>query len=182
MHSLRIDKYFLAASCGELGLDPRRLKEKSMSDSTKVATEIPDVSPTVVAAAMMAQDAASQWLGMRLEAADMGYAQIAMDIGEHMVNGHGNCHGGLIFALGDTAFATACNTCNQVTVGNSCRIDYLRPVKAGDTLTATAVEGALAGRSGLYDVTLRNQDRAIVAVFHGRSQRLRGAVVDCETG
>lgn len=150
-----------------------------MSDSSLAPDpETPAVAPAAVAAAMFEQDAASQWLGMRLGAVASGRATVSLEIGDHMVNGHGNCHGGLVFALADTAFATACNTYNQIAVGSACHIDYIRPVVAGDTLTAIAVESALAGRSGLYDITIRNQHDKIVAVFHGRAQRLRGTVVD----
>lgn len=138
----------------------------------------PAVSPAEVAASMFKQDAASQWLGMQLGAVDTGCATVTLEIGDHMVNGHGNCHGGLVFALADTAFAMACNTYNEIAVGSACHIDYIRPVRAGDTLTAVAGECALAGRSGLYDITIRNQHDEIVAVFHGRSQRIRGAVVE----
>lgn len=140
-------------------------------------SKTPEVSPAEVAASMFEQDAASQLLGMQLGAVDFGCANVTMEVGWHMVNGHGNCHGGLIFSLADTAFAMACNTYNEITVGSSCHIDYIRPVQAGDTLTADAKERALAGRSGLYDTTIYNQNDQIVAVFHGRAQRLHGAVI-----
>lgn len=142
--------------------------------------EMPAMSPAQVAASMFQQDAASQWLGMQLGAVDTGCATVVLEIDRRMVNGHGNCHGGLIFALADTAFAIACNTYNEVAVGSACHIDYIRPVRAGDTLTAVADECALAGRSGLYDIRIHNQDEQIVAVFHGRSQRIRGALANPE--
>lgn len=143
-------------------------------------SETPALSPEQVAASMFNKDAASQWLGMQLGAVDTGCATVTLEIGQHMINGHGSCHGGLIFALADTAFAIACNTANEMAVGSACHIDYIRPVQAGDTLTAAADECVLVGRSGLYDIRIHNQDEQIVAVFHGRSQRLRGAVVNPE--
>jgi acyl-CoA thioesterase len=113
-----------------------------------------------VAAAMFARDPASQGLGMTLDAIAPGYARMSMAIREDMLNGHRTCHGGFIFTLADSAFAFACNSHNLVTVGAGCTIDYLAPGREGDVLTAVAVEQALAGKSGVYDVKVSNQDGA----------------------
>lgn len=129
------------------------------------------------AAAMYARDAASQGLGMAINAIAPGYAQLTMTIREDMLNGHGSCHGGFIFALADSAFAFACNSHNLVTVGAGCTIDYLAPGQLHDVLTATAVEQALAGKSGIYDIKVINQDGRVIALFRGKSHRVSGEVV-----
>ncbi|TWI66262.1 acyl-CoA thioesterase [Pseudoduganella lurida] len=128
-------------------------------------------------AAMVERDAASRSLGMALADIRPGYAVLTMRVRPDMLNGHRSCHGGFIFALADSAFAFACNSHNVVTVGAGCTIDYLAPGREGDLLTATAVERALAGRSGIYDVDVVNQDGVLLATFRGKSRQVGGTVV-----
>ncbi|MET0319873.1 MAG: hydroxyphenylacetyl-CoA thioesterase PaaI [Duganella sp.] len=135
-----------------------------------------------VAAAMYARDTASQGLGMTLDAVGPGRATMSMTIRADMLNGHQGCHGGFIFSLADSAFAFACNSHNLVTVGAACTIDYLAPGRLGDVLTATATERALAGKSGVYDVAVVNQDGRTIALFRGKSHRVAGTVVDAAPG
>ena len=133
-----------------------------------------------VAAAMYARDPASQGLGITLDGVGAGCATMSMAIRADMLNGHGSCHGGLIFTLADSAFAFACNSYNLNTVGAACTIDYLAPGRQGDVLTATAREQALAGKSGVYDVTVVNQEGRTVALFRGKSLRVGGHVLATE--
>ena len=127
---------------------------------------------------MYERDPASQALGMTLDAIRPGYARMRMRVREDMLNGHGTCHGGYIFMLADSAFAFACNSHNFNTVGAGCTIDYLAPGRAGDVLVAEAVEQALAGKTGVYDVVVTDQDGRKVALFRGTSHRVAGHVVD----
>ena len=126
-------------------------------------------------------DSASQALGAQLESISPGQACMSMMVRADMLNGHKTCHGGFIFALADSAFAFACNSRNQVTVASGCTIDFLAPAFEGDRLTARASEYSLAGRTGIYDVHVSNQDNQPIAVFRGRSYRIKGTVVDPET-
>ena len=128
-------------------------------------------------AAMYARDRASQALGMTLTEIRPGYARMTMPVREDMLNGHRTCHGGFIFSLADSAFAFACNSRNMITVGAGCTIDYLAPGRLHDVLTAVAVEQALAGKSGIYDVKVSNQDGRPVALFRGKSHRVGGEVL-----
>jgi acyl-CoA thioesterase len=128
-------------------------------------------------AAMFERDPASRGLGMTLDGIRPGYARMSMRIREDMLNGHRTCHGGFIFTLADSAFAFACNSHNHNTVGAGCTIDFLAPGRLGDLLTATAVERALAGKTGIYDVNVVNQDGRLVATFRGKSHRVAGTVV-----
>ncbi len=86
-----------------------------------------------------------------------------------MLNGHGVCHGGFIFALADSAFAYACNSQGQRTVAQTCTVTFLQPVPGGTALVATARQIAQAGRSGLYDVQVAGPD-GVVAEFRGQSR------------
>ena len=126
---------------------------------------------------MYERDPASQALGMTLDAIRPGYARMRMRVRDDMLNGHGTCHGGFIFMLADSAFAFACNSHNLNTVGAGCTIDYLAPGRAGDVLVAEAVEQALAGKTGVYDVVVTDQDGRKVALFRGKSHRVAGHVV-----
>lgn len=127
--------------------------------------------------AMYSRDAASQGLGMKLLEIRPGYARMSMPVRADMLNGHQTCHGGFIFALADSAFAFACNSHNHNTVGAGCTIDYLAPGRLDDLLTAEAVERTLVGKTGIYDVTVTDQEGRILATFRGKSHRVSGQLV-----
>lgn len=128
--------------------------------------------------AMWARDPASQALGMKLSEIRPGYALMTMAVREDMLNGHRTCHGGYIFMLADSAFAFACNSHNHNTVGAGCTIDYVAPGREGEMLVAEAVEQALTGKTGVYDVKVSNQDGRLVALFRGKSHRVGGTVAE----
>jgi acyl-CoA thioesterase len=127
---------------------------------------------------MFARDPASQALGMQLAEIRPGYARMTMAVRPDMLNGHQTCHGGYIFMLADSAFAFACNSHNHNTVGAGCSIDYLAPGRLGDVLSAEAVQQALSGKTGVYDVRVSNQDGRTVALLRGKSHRVGGLVVE----
>jgi acyl-CoA thioesterase len=126
---------------------------------------------------MFERDPASQALGMALVEIRPGYARMTMTVRPDMLNGHQSCHGGFIFALADSAFAFACNSHNHNTVAAGCSIDYIAPGREGDFLCAEAVEQALAGKTGVYDIKVSNQDGRTIALFRGKSHRVAGHVV-----
>lgn len=120
---------------------------------------------------MMAEDRASQALGIELLEVGAGRATTRMVVRDDMVNGHMTAHGGLLFALADTAFACACNSFGPVAVAASAEITFVSPALPGDVLTAEAVLRTPFGRNGIYDVTIRRED-AVIAEFRGRSHQL----------
>ncbi len=132
--------------------------------------------------AMWANDRASRELGMQLQAVEPGRAVLLMSVRDDMVNGHDICHGGMIFTLADSAFAFACNSHNLNAVAAGARIDFLAPGRLGDRLTAVAQQVVQRRRSGVYDVTVTNQDGRVIALFRGNSQRIGGELVDAQTG
>ncbi|MEO0002459.1 MAG: hypothetical protein RLZZ22_151, partial [Pseudomonadota bacterium] len=103
-------------------------------------------------------------------------ATLRMRVRPDMANGHHICHGGMIFTLADTAFAYACNSYNQNTVASACHIDFLAPAHEGDLLEAQAIERSAAGRTGVYDVTVSVVGGKTVALFRGKSARIKGEV------
>lgn len=127
---------------------------------------------------MYERDPASQALGMTLDAIRPGYARMSMRVRGDMLNGHATCHGGYIFMLADSAFAFACNSHNFNTVGAGCTIDYLAPGREGDVLVAEAMEQALQGKTGVYDIKVTNQDGRTIALFRGKSHRVSGMVAE----
>lgn len=126
-----------------------------------------------VGLAMLAKDRVAQDLNISLLSIAPGAATITMTVQERMLNGFAICHGGYITLLADTAFAYACNSYNNVTVASSLGIEFIAAVQEGDVLTAIASELNLAGRTGLYDISVNNQDGKRVAVMRGRSYRLK---------
>ncbi len=123
-------------------------------------------------------DRASQALGMAIESCGPGAASVSMRVRRDMMNGHGICHGGLLFALADSAFALACNSHGDNAVAAGAAIEFLRPAREGDLLTAVATERWRTGRSGIYEIEVRNQDGETVALFRGRSHRIAGRLID----
>jgi acyl-CoA thioesterase len=135
----------------------------------------PQQTAEAVAKAMWAQDGASKWVGMELVSVGEGTATLALTVAPQHCNGHGFCHGGVTFTLADSAFAYACNSRNQSTVAQHNSITYTAAGRLGDRLTATATEVALPGRSGIYDVSVTNQDGTVIAQFRGLSRAIRGS-------
>ena len=130
------------------------------------------------AQAMWDQDRASPFLGLDLEEVDEGSARISMKVADHHANGHGMCHGGIIFTLADSAFAFACNSRNQSTVAYHNSITYVAPAARGDILQANAREISLTRKNGIYDVEVTNQDGTLIAQFRGMSRAIRGQLFD----
>lgn len=125
------------------------------------------------AAAMESADAAARGAGIRLLDVGPGTAAVTLTVAERHLNGHGICHGGYVFLLADAALAYASNSHGVSAVAAGADITFLRPGVLGDELVATAVQRALAGRSGLYDVTVR-AGQTVVAEFRGRTRQVPG--------
>ena len=131
-----------------------------------------------VAQAMYTRDRASQTLGMKIATVSPGRAELTMTVRADMLNGHAICHGGFIFLLADSAFAFACNSYNLTTVASGCSIDFVAPAHEGDRLIAIARERSASGRTGVYDIEVRNQNGETVALFRGKSYRIKGRVIE----
>lgn len=140
------------------------------SDETEIARLSADV--------MWADDHASQGMGMEVLEVGPGHARLALTVAERMLNGHGTCHGGVIFSLADSTFAFACNSHGFPSVAQHCTITYVSPGRLGMRLTAEARERHLGDRSGIYDVTVRDETNTVIAEFRGHSRTLPGSLID----
>lgn len=132
------------------------------------------------AESMYERDQATRNLGMKITHVAPGKATVTMPITNIMIQGHGSCHGGYLFTLADSAFAFACNSYNKATVASGCSIEYMLGAREGDVLTANAVEQSRGNRTGVYDITLTNQNGHVVALFRGKSYQVRGEVIQSE--
>jgi acyl-CoA thioesterase len=131
-----------------------------------------------VAHQMLAQEGTGPAWGIVIEEVRQGYARLSMAVRADMLNGHRIVHGGMVFALADTAFAYVCNGGNEKTVAAQASIVFLGSAQEGDTLIAEAEEVASARRSGVTRVAVRTSDGRAVAEFTGYSRALGGPVVE----
>lgn len=131
-----------------------------------------------VAHEMLASEGTGPAWGIKIESVRAGYARLSMTVRADMLNGHGIVHGGMVFALADTAFAYVCNGRNEKTVAAQASIVFLGSANEGDTLVAEGEEAATAGRSGVTRVTVRTSDGRAIAEFTGYSRTLGGTVLD----
>lgn len=118
-------------------------------------------------------DFAAQAMGIKLVDITEGQAIVKMTVKKIHLNAHNTCHGGVTFLLADTAFSYACNSGGLKTVGLDCQINYLLGARQGDILTATAIEENRTNRTGVYSISVKNQDDDIVALFRGQAYCLR---------
>ena len=116
---------------------------------------------------MMENDFFSQWMGIEVLEIKEGYSKIKMTVRKEMVNGFGIVHGGIPFSLADSAFAFACNNRNDLSVALDTSINFIKPVHIGDILTAEAVEIHNGRSTGLYQITITNQNKHVIALFKG---------------
>ena len=131
-----------------------------------------------VARTMLAAEGTGPAWGLKLEEVREGYARVSMVIRADMLNGHGFAHGGMIFALADSAFAYVCNGANHASMAAQASIVFLDKVSEGETLIAEATEVAREGRAGVTRVAVRAGDGRTVAEFTGYSRTLGGPVVE----
>ena len=146
----------------------------SLDARMSTATRTPQQTAEFVRAGMLENDRATRALGMAVTEIGPGHATVTMTVREDMLNGHDTCHGGLITTLADSAFAFACNSYNELTVASGFTVDLLAPGRGGDVLTATCREVSKAGRTGVYDCEVLNQNGQRIAVFRGRSYTIKG--------
>ncbi|MBU3650563.1 MAG: hydroxyphenylacetyl-CoA thioesterase PaaI [Limnohabitans sp.] len=127
---------------------------------------------------MFAVDTATKdTMQMEILVAEPGRAVLRMEVRPMHLNGHQICHGGFIFTLADSTFAFACNSYNHVTVAAGCSIEFLKSARLGDVLTCEGVEQTRAGRHGIYDMRVTNQQGETIALFRGKSAQIQGTVI-----
>jgi acyl-CoA thioesterase len=130
-----------------------------------------------VAETMLSREGTGPAWGVKIEEAREGYARISMTVRPDFLNGHRIAHGGMIFALADTAFAYACNSRNESAVAQQASIAFLAPAQEGEVLVAEAREASRTGRSGVYLVSVKTADGRAVAEFTGLSRTTGGSLL-----
>ena len=139
-----------------------------MTESTQVAKKTADI--------MKRNDKLFQNLGANLETIKPGTAIVSLVVQEKHSNGHGFCHGGVLFSLADATFGFACNSYNRKSVAKHCDITFISPVKIGIRLTAEAIEVKKFGKSAIYDVKIQNDQNDLVAIFRGQAREISGTI------
>lgn len=128
---------------------------------------------------MMSRDAFSQWLGLEILEVRPDAVRVRMRVRDEMVNGFGVCHGGVTFALADSALAFASNTHGRITVSIENSITYPAPVRPGDVLVASAEQESATQRLAFFRVVVRKVvgddgvDGDVVALFRGTVYRTK---------
>ncbi len=120
-----------------------------------------------VVSVMIKNDLFSQWLGIEVLEIKEGYSKIKMTLREEMINGFNVIHGGIAFSLADSAFAFACNNRNNLSMALDTSITFTKATKPKDILTAEAKEIHNGKSTGLYIITITNQNGEQVALFKG---------------
>lgn len=141
-----------------------------MNEADKLARQIADT--------LLQREGTGPAWGVAIDDAREGYALVRMTLRDDMLNGHRSAHGGMIFALADTAFAYACNSRNENTVAQHASISFLAPAQVGDVLIAEAREVSRSGRSGVYQVSVKSAAGAVIAEFTGLSRTIGGSVIN----
>jgi acyl-CoA thioesterase len=139
------------------------------------------VSPAAVVDGLYRRDLCSQALGIEIVDASPDRATARMVVRPDMCNGFGILHGGMTFLLADTAMAFASNADNEVALAASAEIDWLAPVREGETITATAERRWAGGRTTVWDISVTNDTAAVVALFRGRTRTTGRPVIATET-
>ena len=137
-----------------------------------------DILARRVADHLAGREGTAAAFGVAIEEVREAYARVAMIVRRDMLNGHGVPHGGMIFMLADTAFDYACNSRNVNTLASQASVVFLAAVREGERLVAEAREQSVSGRSGVYQVVVRDGEGRNVAVFQGLSRSAGGAVMD----
>ena len=127
---------------------------------------------------MHSKDRVAHEYGMSIDRAEPGTAVVSMTVTEHMTNGLGVCHGGILFTLADTAMAHASNAGNERTLSTSASIEWLRPAHVGDRLVATSRTTAVRGRNTVHDIEVTDGDGVPVALVRGQTLTLGGAIIE----
>ncbi|MEQ1808909.1 MAG: hydroxyphenylacetyl-CoA thioesterase PaaI [Terricaulis sp.] len=141
-----------------------------MNEADKLARQIADT--------LLQREGTGPAWGVSIDDAREGYALVRMTLRDDMLNGHRSAHGGMIFALADTAFAYACNSRDENTVAQHASISFLAPAQIGDVLIAEAREVSRSGRSGVYQVSVKSAAGAVIAEFTGLSRTIGGSVIN----
>ncbi|TDI68196.1 MAG: hotdog fold thioesterase [Bacteroidetes bacterium] len=127
---------------------------------------------------LLSNDRFSAWLGIEVLALSEGTCKISMVIRDEMLNGFDIVHGGITFAFADSALAISSNGYNKISVALETSMSFTAPVKAGDQLTAEAMEISRTNKIGVYHIIITNQDQVTVGIFKGTVYRTSKSLIN----
>ena len=136
------------------------------------------MSPLETAQYLLNQDYFSQWMGISLLEVREHYCLIEMPIKQEMINGLKTVHGGITFAFADSALAFSSNNLGDAAVALNCVINFTKAVKLGDILRAESILISDTRKTGIYDISITNQNGELVASFRGTVYKIERKVVD----
>lgn len=136
------------------------------------------MTPFEIAQYMLNQDFFSQWMGIKLIDVREKYCKIEMPVKQEMINGLKTVHGGITFSLADSALAFSSNNTNDASVALNCLINFTKAVKLGDTLTAESILISDTRKTGVYDISITNQHKVLVASFRGTVYKIDRKVTE----
>lgn len=126
---------------------------------------------TKIVDTMFANDPFSQWLGIIRVSDKKGAVNLSLTIRQEMLNGFNIAHGGITYALADSALAFSANSQGLHAVSLETSISHIKPLKKGDVVTTSVKEINLTRKTGIYQVNIYNQDNDLVALFKGTVYR-----------
>lgn len=136
------------------------------------------MTPLETARYMLNQDEFSKWMGIKLVEVREKYCLLEMPVKAEMINGLKTVHGGITFSLADSALAFSSNNTNEASVALNCVINFTKAVRMGDILTAESVLISDTRKTGIYDISIKNQDQVLVASFQGTVYKIEKKVTD----
>ena len=136
------------------------------------------MTPLETAQYMLNQDEFSKWMGIKLIEVREKYCLIEMPVKAEMINGLKTVHGGITFSLADSALAFSSNNTNEASVALNCMINFTKAVRMGDTLTAESILISDTRKTGVYDISITNQHKVLVATFRGTVYKIEKKVTD----
>jgi|TARA_B110001452_G_scaffold236032_1_gene215119 acyl-CoA thioesterase len=121
---------------------------------------------TLIPYKMLSQDAYSSWLGIEILSCEIGRVKVGMTIRKEMLNSMDKAHGGISYALADTAFGFSANTHGRYAVSIETSINHIEALHLGDYITAEATLDVQKTKVGFNIVEVKKGDE-LVALFKG---------------
>lgn len=131
-----------------------------------------DMERQKIVKTILERDQFSKWLGLELLEFRAGYVRLQGTIRPEMMNGIGSLHGGITFAMADSAFAFTCNMENNISVALEANISFTKAGYVGDVFTIESTEINSTRKIGVYEVKITNQHDELVALFKGTCYRI----------
>lgn len=115
---------------------------------------------------MLSLDAYSTWLGIEILESEIGRCKVGMTIRKEMLNSMNKAHGGISYALADTACGFAANSHGKYAVSIETSINHIEALNEGDYIVAESVIESVKNKLGFNIIEVKRDDE-LVALFKG---------------